>query len=81
MTPHKKRLELELTCEGASWTELPGDDMPNLFSALLIRNSSLTGFSRQSFRRLDRLRSIRVEFCANFAFIDKFAFKGLRKLR
>ncbi|KAK6013750.1 leucine rich repeat domain protein, partial [Ostertagia ostertagi] len=68
-----------VTCSGLHLLTLP-DTIPSGFEVLVIRNTSIRSIPKQAFRRMDRLREIYVENCDHLTFLEKFAFKGMKKL-
>ncbi|CAJ0957177.1 unnamed protein product, partial [Mesorhabditis belari] len=72
--------EKTVICEGSSITQLP-QSIPSGFDALIIKNTTISHLLKESFRKMDRLREIRIEECQQLESIEKLAFKGLRRLR
>lgn len=54
---------------------------PSTIEKIYLKNSSIRTIEKNSFRRYLNLEVIHIERCSNLDLIDKFAFKGLSKLR
>ncbi|CAJ0582388.1 unnamed protein product, partial [Mesorhabditis spiculigera] len=71
-------MEGTVTCEGITVTELP-QSIPSGFDVLRIKNASISQLTRETFRKMDRLREIHIENCDQLETIEKLSFKGMRR--
>uniref|UniRef100_A0A7E4VLR5 LRRCT domain-containing protein n=1 Tax=Panagrellus redivivus TaxID=6233 RepID=A0A7E4VLR5_PANRE len=69
-----------LFCNSIELQKVPGY-WPNHYRKVVLRNVSLTTLHKASFKRFKALEELRIEECFQLDMIDKYAFKGLHKLR
>ncbi|CAD5222282.1 unnamed protein product [Bursaphelenchus xylophilus] len=65
--------ELELDRIPAEW--------PTHYEKITLRNCTITTLEKNSFRKFGALEELRIENCNKLDVIDKYAFKGLQKLK
>lgn len=75
-----KNIIFQLFCNNLEISRVP-TFWPTHFRKIVLRNSSLTTLHKNSFRKFKNLEELRIEESFQLDVIDKFAFKGLPKLR
>lgn len=76
----KETTLLQVTCSGQLLLTLP-DTIPPAFNILVVKDALVRSISKNTFRKMEQLREFRMEGCHQMSSLEKFAFKGLRKLR
>lgn len=70
----------KLECHDLDILSIPPDWSTNL-ERIIIKNATLNTIKKNAFRKFHSLEELSIEGCANLDVIDKFAFKGLQKLK
>lgn len=72
--------KFQLECHDLDILSIPTDWSTNL-EKIVIKNATINTIKKNAFRRFHSLEELNIEGCLNLEVIDKFAFKGLQKLK
>ncbi|KHN72876.1 hypothetical protein Tcan_00419, partial [Toxocara canis] len=70
----------QISCERGEFETVP-TNWPTTIRVLILKNCSLLRIQKHAFRRYAKLEELIIEGCEQLRSLEKYAFKGLNRLR